>query len=150
MRGIITFLVVICVYFTSVGDAQSQSASGKISIFSNQTDMLRNTPVNNFSINSIFNECSDESSYHIYFKFSSAIGKIKKGIYKVKILKHIGSRMKEFNYSLRVKEDTKEFYDIIVLPKGTFSIRVYADNSLLAASEYFTISKLVSNEIADN
>lgn len=153
MRGIFTVLLVICVYFAVSGISYSQSNlksasqnySGTVKTFSNEPSMKNKLAENKFAINSNFNESAEKGSYYVYFSYTGSSGKLKKGTYKIRILKHIGNRMKEMYYNFEVNNETSNFHDILVLKKGTYSIRVYDENKvLLGNSDYFTVTNSVS------
>ncbi len=149
MRGIFTFLVLIAIFFFYEASF-AQSYSGTIRTYSNEAAMINNSPDIRFSVNSNFNESSEKGRYYVYFSYSGNFGKIKPGKYIIRILKHIGSRMKEFKYSLNVKDNTHNFHDIIVLSKGVYSIRIYNDDKiLLANSDYFSVSNVKYNSLAE-
>lgn len=149
MRGIFTFLVGISI-FISFEAAFAQSFSGTVRTFSNETAMINNSPDIRFTLNSNFNESSEKGKYYVYYAYSGNFGNIPKGKYNIRILKHIGSRMKEFTYSLYVKNETHNFHDILVLAKGVYSIRIYNEsNVLLGNSEYFAVSNSTNNYLAE-
>lgn len=142
MRGIIATLASFCIIFAASHLSYSQNYSGTIKTFPNEPSMLNHDSNQLFSINSKKNESKDEGCYYVYFTYSSNYGKIKPGYYKIRILKHVGSRMKEMFYTIEVKNDAPSFYDVVVFRKGVYSIRIYDSNDvLLGYSNYFNVTK---------
>ena len=125
---------------TSTGNSNT-SFSGSISIFPNEYSMINQQTGNRLVINSSTNESSEKGLYYAYFVYSSNFGIVKAGKYKIRILKHIGNRMQENVFEVKVHQDVPRFYEIIALKKGVYSIRVYDENDvLLSASNYFNIT----------
>lgn len=152
MRGIFTVLLVICAIFAvsefsysqSNLQSASQNYSGTIKTFSNEPAMHNMSADTKFAINSNFNESSEKGSYYVYFTYSSNFGKIKPGTYKVRVLKHIGNRMKEMYFDFVVGSETASFHNILVLRKGVYSIRIYDENKvLLGYSDYFNVTNTI-------
>lgn len=150
MRGIFTVLLVICAIlavsnlYSQSNHHSSQSYSGTVLTFSNAPAMNNRSADIKFATNSNFNESSEKGSYNVYFSYTGNFGKIKPGTYKIMVLKHIGSRMKEMKYKFVVNNETTYFYNILALRKGIYSIRVYDENDvLLGHSDYFNVTTTV-------
>lgn len=158
MKALISLLCSVLFISTFIEPSYSQNStgiqdftySGTLKIYPNEQCMVKKQTDNRLILNSPSNESTEDGLYYVYFVYSSNFGIVKKGDYKVRVLKHIGSRMKESYFDVKVELDKPRFYEILALKKGVYSLRIYDENDvLLGSSGYFNVTSDPSLEVQE-